>query len=268
MRLVAKNSSDSKEAPSTVESKMADAKADSKSSVARPKAKMPRPAWALTEDETAAVAEDKELEDEDDLISFANGLDFDRFIDDLEVQTMMEKVKQRIAQLEHESVVEKQRDDEIEERAALRMAMGQRPEEDDSADEKDGPATDEAYLAAKEILSEAGDLRGVHSTKSVASMSVPLPCSLLTCSSPSLPIQIPPGEGLQLQGGGGCTQPTAYREARAVRWGETREQKEPQQPSLHPQEPSRVRPLGSFVHRDRPTNNICLYHRDTESHVG
>jgi hypothetical protein len=183
MRLVAKNSSDSKETPSAAEAKSVDAKADSKATVSRPKAKMPRPAWALTEDETAAVAEDKELEDEDDLISFAKGLDFDRFIDDLEVQTMMEKVKQRIAQLEHDTLVEKQRDDEIEERTALRMAMGGRSEQDDDyADEKDGPATDESYLAAKEILSEAGDLRGVHSTKSVASMSVtslPLPGSLL-----------------------------------------------------------------------------------------
>lgn len=171
MRLVAKNASDSKEGPSASEAKGVEAKADSKAAVSRPKAKMPRPAWALTEDETAAVAEDKELDDEDDLISFAKGLDFDRFIDDLEVQTMMEKVKQRIAQLEHDTLVEKQREDEIEERTALRMAMNGRAEQDDdSADDKDGPATDESYLAAKEILSEAGDLRGVHSTKSVASM--------------------------------------------------------------------------------------------------
>jgi hypothetical protein len=165
MRQIAKNASESKESSQPP----ADTKSDSKG-VSRPKTKMPRPAWALTEDETAIVAEDKELEDDDDLISFAKGLDYDRFIDDLEVQTMMEKVKQRIAQLEHETLVEKQRDDEIEERAAQRMTMAGRGEEEDSADEKDGPASNEAYLAAKEILSEAGDLKGVHSTKSVASM--------------------------------------------------------------------------------------------------
>lgn len=171
MRQIAKNSSDSKDSSqgSPTEAKGIDAKSESKS-VSRPKAKIPRPAWALTEEETNAVAEDKELEDEDDLISFANGLDYEKYIDDLEVQTMMEKVKQRIAQLEHETLVEKQRDDEIEERAVMRMAMAEGREDDDSADEKDGPATDESYLAAKEILSEAGDLKGVHSTKSVASM--------------------------------------------------------------------------------------------------
>lgn len=168
MRQIAKNSSDSKD-KSQVSPTMADAKADAKG-VSRPKAKIPRPAWALTEEETQAVAEDKELEDEDDLISFANGLDYEKYIDDLEVQTMMEKVKQRIAQLEHETLVEKQRDEEIEERAAMRMAMTEGRDDEDSADEKDGPATDESYLAAKEILSEAGDLKGVHSTKSVASM--------------------------------------------------------------------------------------------------
>jgi hypothetical protein len=168
MRQIAKNASESKESAQPG-STVAESKADSKG-VSRPKTKLPRPAWALTEDETAIAAEDKELEDDDDLISFAKGLDYDRFIDDLEVQTMMEKVKQRIAQLEHETLTEKQRDDEIEERAAMRMAMTGRAEEEDSADEKEGPATNEAYLAAKEILSEAGDLKGVHSTKSVASM--------------------------------------------------------------------------------------------------
>eukprot|EP00604_Paraphysomonas_vestita_P003069 CAMPEP_0174817910 /NCGR_PEP_ID=MMETSP1107-20130205/468_1 /TAXON_ID=36770 /ORGANISM="Paraphysomonas vestita, Strain GFlagA" /LENGTH=342 /DNA_ID=CAMNT_0016029043 /DNA_START=916 /DNA_END=1944 /DNA_ORIENTATION=- len=173
MRQIARNSTaESKDnaAESKSDSKT-DSKADSK--VQKPKTKLPRPAWALSEGEAETVSEQKELEDEDDLIAFAKGLDFDRYIDDLEVQTMMEKVKQRIAQLEHETLVEGQREDEISERAALRLAMeekyGKNPGDDDeSADEKDEES--ESYLAAKEILSEAGDLKGVHSTKSVASM--------------------------------------------------------------------------------------------------
>ena len=86
---------------------------------------------------------------------------------------MMEKVKQRISQLEHETLVENQREDEVSERAALRLAMEEKQgqyDEEDSSDEKGGE--NESYLAAKEILSEAGDLKGVHSTKSVASMFV------------------------------------------------------------------------------------------------
>lgn len=104
---------------------------------------------------------------------------------------MMEKVKQRIAQLEHETDVERQREEESEERAALRMTLNDQvftfvvmmsllfiavplsiiqgePLSSD-ADEKSSEV-DESYLAAKEILSEAGDLKGVHSTKSVAAM--------------------------------------------------------------------------------------------------
>lgn len=172
MRQIARNSSaESKDnvAESKSESK-GDSKSDSK--IQKPKTKLPRPAWALSEGEAENISEQKELEDEDDLIAFAKGLDFDRYIDDLEVQTMMEKVKQRISQLEHETHIENQREDEISERAAMRLAMeekyGQNLDDEDSADEKD--ETSESYLAAKEILSEVGDLKGVHSTKSVASM--------------------------------------------------------------------------------------------------
>lgn len=62
-------------------------------------------------------------EDEDELIAFAKGLDFDKYIDDLEVHTMMERVKARIAQLEHETTEEERRDIEAEERAVMRMQM-------------------------------------------------------------------------------------------------------------------------------------------------
>lgn len=63
------------------------------------------------------------MEDEDELISFAKNLDFDKYIDDLEVHTMMERVKARIAQLERETTADEMREIEAEERAIMRMAM-------------------------------------------------------------------------------------------------------------------------------------------------
>jgi hypothetical protein len=168
MRLIAKSSKSTFEPKDTAPASPfpAESKASSK-----PKTKMPRPAWALTEDVAEvskcrysctsaiyvhihyyyfrlfspiltalysrllpwvyyfligcrqAASDEKEMEDEDDLISFAKNLDYDKYIDDLEVQTMMERVKARISQLERETSADEMREIEAEERAVMRMAM-------------------------------------------------------------------------------------------------------------------------------------------------
>lgn len=174
MRQIAKSAkqteSDSKpetNSPPKSESKGVDVAA------AKPKTKMPRPAWALTEDVAEAVEDEKMTEDEDELIAFAKGLDFDKYIDDLEVHTMMERVKARIAQLEHETTEEERRDIEAEERAVMRMQMEAKGDEkglSDLAGEKEISGSEEARMAAKDILSDAADMKGIHSTKSVAAV--------------------------------------------------------------------------------------------------
>ena len=60
---------------------------------ARPKAKAPaKPAWALTEDE----AEDLEDDEAAQLVAFANNLDYDAYIDDLEVRQALNVIRERI----------------------------------------------------------------------------------------------------------------------------------------------------------------------------
>eukprot|EP00283_Hemiselmis_rufescens_P006869 CAMPEP_0173419114 /NCGR_PEP_ID=MMETSP1357-20121228/1073_1 /TAXON_ID=77926 /ORGANISM="Hemiselmis rufescens, Strain PCC563" /LENGTH=262 /DNA_ID=CAMNT_0014381703 /DNA_START=50 /DNA_END=835 /DNA_ORIENTATION=- len=54
-----------------------------------------KPAWALTEE----GLEDRELEEADDLVNFASGLDFDKYIEDYEVRNAIAAVKDRIAEL-------------------------------------------------------------------------------------------------------------------------------------------------------------------------
>lgn len=56
--------------------------------------------WALTEaaaGEASAEAEDAEM---DELLDFARGLDFEKYMGDVEVQTMINQVKRRIEELE------------------------------------------------------------------------------------------------------------------------------------------------------------------------
>ena len=54
-----------------------------------------KPAWALTEEQK------EQLEDEeaDDLMDFANNLDVDKYLDDLEVRAALESVRQRIQEI-------------------------------------------------------------------------------------------------------------------------------------------------------------------------
>lgn len=107
-------------------------KADSKSSVNvdisakssnKSKVKLPRPAWSLTESAAGELEDELELEDPDDLIEFAKGLDFEKYIDDLEVQTMIDRVKKRIAELERDSTVENQRVADAEIRQAMKSVL-------------------------------------------------------------------------------------------------------------------------------------------------
>ena len=59
-----------------------------------------KPAWAMTES-VAKEVEGKEMEEEEeDLLAFAEGLDYDKYEDDLELKVLMDQVKARIQDLE------------------------------------------------------------------------------------------------------------------------------------------------------------------------
>lgn len=134
------------------------------------KVKMPKPAWAMTQENAEVAAEEKEIEDEDELIQFAKGLDFDKYIDDLEIKTMMDKVQKRILELEKASEEERIRDEEAQQRAVNRAIMEAKGEATPDMYEAEGKSDvyDEAYAAAKDLLAESESLKGIHSAKSIA----------------------------------------------------------------------------------------------------
>ena len=84
-------------------------------------AKLPKPAWALSKEAAEEKSDEKVSEEDAELIEFAKGLDFDRYIDDLEMQTMIDKVKKRVNELEREVVDEKQREAEYDQRQEQRL---------------------------------------------------------------------------------------------------------------------------------------------------
>lgn len=61
-----------------------------------------RPVWALTESEAKNVDQCMKNEEEEELMNFVDGLDFQQYFDDMELKVLMTQVKDRINQLERQ----------------------------------------------------------------------------------------------------------------------------------------------------------------------
>eukprot|EP01038_Epipyxis_sp_PR26KG_P012691 gene12691-17016_t len=159
-----------------VYSKIAAAAEDKKSNSESKKAqsKSSKPAWALTENAAASAEEEYELDEVDDLIEFAKGLDFDKYIDDVEVQAMMERLRKRIVELEKEVTLEDQKEADNEARIARKALLAKMGITESAMNNGDNDTelneNNKAYLAAKALLQEDEEMQAVHSTKSMAAL--------------------------------------------------------------------------------------------------
>ncbi|GMF57583.1 unnamed protein product [Phytophthora fragariaefolia] len=147
-----------------------------------------RPMWALTK----ATAEEKLecLEDAEvnDLIEFANNLDIDQFMDDVEIKARVAQVEQQLAQVQsivdYEEAEEKRCEREQQRLEELANGGGALNGNDlsrlgwDRADAKDGD--DDAMSVASSVLSECKSIRSVHSVRSVAAITKRVEAKLLT----------------------------------------------------------------------------------------
>jgi hypothetical protein len=163
-----------------------------------------RPMWALTK----ATAEEKldSLEDAEanDLIEFANNLDIDQFMDDVEIKARVAQVEQQLAQVQsivdYEEAEEKRGERDQQRLEDLANGGGALNGNDlsrlgwDRADAKDGD--DDAMSVASSVLSECKSIRSVHSVRSVAAITKRVEAKLLTdgpaASAPSETGSTPP----------------------------------------------------------------------------
>ena len=152
-----------------------------------------KPAWALTEEQK------DELEDEeaDDLMNFANNLDVDKYLDDLEVRAALESVRQRIQELDNEEERDmgdnlegekdygsKYEDKEINEnqqpkqvrkrvkkvkltKESLNALIG----EDEGKTQDDDARSIASHASARSVLSDVKSLRSIHSARSLAQLA-------------------------------------------------------------------------------------------------
>ena len=153
-----------------------------------------KPAWALTENQK------DQLEDEeaDDLMDFANNLDVDKYLDDLEVRAALESVRQRIQELDNEE--EEEEDADLENNAendygskyeekdsnenqkprkkrvkkvkltkeSLNALIG---ENDEGKKQDDDARSIASHASARSVLSDVKSLRGIHSARSLAQLA-------------------------------------------------------------------------------------------------
>jgi hypothetical protein len=122
----AKDSADSKDGSSGEAEAKPEDDSTTKSSKAQPKGgKTNNPAWAMSEKQ-ATDTKDDDLDmtkDESALLDFASSLSFDKFIGDIEVKSIVERLKKRITDLERDVTQENQRTVDAEERAIKRELL-------------------------------------------------------------------------------------------------------------------------------------------------
>jgi hypothetical protein len=76
--------------------------------------KQARPVWAMTEKDADMAADRKEQLEEEELLKFSESLDFDKFVSDVEIQSMMDRLRRRIGELEKEVTAEDQKEADAE----------------------------------------------------------------------------------------------------------------------------------------------------------
>eukprot|EP00937_MAST-01D_sp_MAST-1D-sp2_P006412 g6412.t1 len=151
-----------------------------------------RPKWAMTEEQAEKADEDQEDEEAERLLDFASSLDFDKYIDDMEVRAMMEQVKNTVDELES-AIAEEEAEDEAREARDAAAAEGAEGAEatvsKEAAPWEEGQAgeltegnlsklggsaaasDDDGRSVAESLLSQAESLRSVHSKRSIAKLT-------------------------------------------------------------------------------------------------
>ena len=152
-----------------------------------------KPAWALTEEQK------EQLEDEeaDDLMDFANNLDVDKYLDDLEVRAALESVRQRIQEIDNEDEGDAQ-DDNVDaendygSKYEENEYIGNQPKSekkkvkkmkltkeslnaligaDEGKTQDDDARSIASHASARSVLSDVKSLRGIHSARSLAQLA-------------------------------------------------------------------------------------------------
>ncbi|KAG7399550.1 hypothetical protein PHYBOEH_008545 [Phytophthora boehmeriae] len=186
---------------------------------ARPadKKNLNRPMWALTKATAEEKLETMEDHEANDLIDFANNLDIDQFMDDVELKARVAQVEQQMAQVQsivdYEEAEEKRYEREQQRLEEVANGCGALNGDDLARlgwDRSGAKGYDDDVMSvANSVLSECKSIRSVHSVRSVAAMTKRAEAKLLgsgsatesICSTPLGPrvVTIDEEQGMRMQ---------------------------------------------------------------------
>ncbi|GMH78271.1 hypothetical protein TL16_g07734 [Triparma laevis f. inornata] len=129
------------------------------------------PAWAMTE-EVAKEMEDQAMEEEEeDLLAFAEGLDYDKYDDDMELKVLMDQVKERIKNMEKDGENDERNLQALLDRELERaIAADREANEEEYAEEKEGGREDDDVKEILNSVREEEGMKEVHSNKSLLAL--------------------------------------------------------------------------------------------------
>ena len=167
-----KEEGESKGSPGVEEKKVASPGSDAKPTS---KSRQNKPAWAKVQDDSVTAEEKDDMDlliDDDDegLLDFASNLDFNAVIEDIEVKSLMKKLKEKIKLLEKDVKNEEDRDLELELAGKERELLNKIRAADMDADAKSEGDEEDINELAKLVLEENSDMGAVQSKASVTSM--------------------------------------------------------------------------------------------------
>lgn len=122
-----------------------------------------KPKWAYTEEDMNKVQEEEKEEELNDLLDFVNTLDYDKYIEDLELRTALTKVKDRIEELSKPTIREGDDTIGVVQQTIETLHNNSNNEYKDGYDNND----DDDYKSVTSMLSEDKRLGDIHSKQSL-----------------------------------------------------------------------------------------------------
>ena len=129
-----------------------------------------RPAWALTEKEAEEALDLADVDEAEDLVDFARSLDFEKYINDAEVSSLIDSVRARVKDLERSK---DPRPDRVEGQVTALTAdnLKTRDKDDDDLYDSQPKDDDAASTVASKFLDDDKQVAFVHSKKSLTAMA-------------------------------------------------------------------------------------------------
>jgi len=141
---------------------------------AEPKKGNRLPAWAMTQEKAEQEEEVDELMEADDLMDFVDGLDYNKFEEDMELKVLMDQVKSRISELEGDKELDEAQLQRLIDVELARMRKGEEGEDmgENMMGEEEEEEKSEEKMVRDIMMSarEDGGMKEVHSTKSLEAL--------------------------------------------------------------------------------------------------